>query len=289
MQPPHRDAVIDALKQRRVEFVREASSSWEILRISISVMFPMIMPAVCIGGRRLGLSLIGVDLNREEPLSLLSRNGYGPLEKLFSVGFINGPVSRLVDRLGFRSAMLSFVKDRSQFLEISRSFLDNTRRLVSMARDNGFSAVALADDIAGNSGLLFSPRHFQGLVLPVYREFASIVKSEGLFTFIHSDGDMRQVIGHLIEEGYDCLHPVDTQAKISLAELQKEYGERICLMGHIDLLGWDAERIRNEVDQAEESKTGGIILGSTGGIPVNVSDDNLCALYPGWTAGERQG
>ena len=86
--------------------------------------------------------------------------------------------------------------------------------------------------------------------LPVYSRIAAIIKAAGLYAFIHSDGDMRKVIDLIAEAGYDCIHPVDAQAGVSLSELQKEFGEKISFMGHIDMLGWDETRINNEIELA---------------------------------------
>jgi hypothetical protein len=147
----------------------------------------------------------------------------------------------------------------------------------------------LADDIAGNNGLLFSLRYFNDVVLPVYSRLAAIIKSAGLYAFIHSDGDMRKIIDLISEAGYDCLHPIDAQAGLDLPALQKEFGEKISFMGHIDMLGWDEKRIHDEIGLAEErSKNAGLILGSTGGISMGIPEDKLCLLYPSWKEREYQ-
>ena len=40
---------------------------------------------------------------------------------------------------------------------------------------------------------------------------------------------------------------------LDLPALQKEFGEKITFMGHIDMLGWDETRISNEIELAEEN------------------------------------
>ena len=233
--------------------------------------------------RDLGLSLVGVDLNQGWSRSLLAGKEYLPLKDFFTVGFINGPVARLVEERGFRDAMLSLRSKPTLFTESAANFLSDVRDLVEKAAQNGMSGIALADDIAGSNGLLFSPRLFHDLVLPVYREFAGIVKEKGLATFLHSDGDMRLIIDAIIDAGYECLHPIDAGAGQSSGELKKTYGHRLSFMGNIDLLAWDASRISDEIRLAEkEFVSGGLILGSTGGIPADLPQDRLRALYPKW-------
>lgn len=94
-------------------------------------------------------------------------------------------------------------------------------------------------------------------------------------------------MGLLIETGYDCIHPVDTQGGPDLYELREGFGEKVSFMGHIDLMSWGKERICSEVGLAEnEFRNGGLILGSTGGISMDLADDALRTLYPWDKRGE---
>jgi hypothetical protein len=237
----------------------------------------------------LGLSLVGVELNSEKSRFLLSDQAYKELQEYFVAGYINGPVSRLIEKYGFKKAMLSTRNDPALFADIAKDLTIEIAEKTALACTNGFKAIVLADDIAGTNGLLFSVPYFIDVVLPVYGRIASIIKSAGLCTFIHSDGDMRKVIDLLIEAGYDCLHPVDAQAGVSLSELQNGFGEKISFMGHIDMLGWSEKHINDEISFAEEKfKDGGLILGSAGGISMDIPEDKLCLLYPSWKQREHQ-
>jgi hypothetical protein len=63
----------------------------------------------------LGLSLVGVELNSEKSLPLLSSNAYKELQEYFIAGYVNGPISRLIEKYGFKKAMLSTRNDPSLF------------------------------------------------------------------------------------------------------------------------------------------------------------------------------
>jgi hypothetical protein len=231
----------------------------------------------------LGLSLVGVELNSEKSRSLLLDNAYKELQEYFVAGYINGPISRLIEKHGFKKAMLSTRNDPSLFASVAMELTKDVERKARLAQANACNAIVLADDIAGNNGLLFSSHYFEDVVLPVYHRIAGTVKAAGLYAFIHSDGDMTKAIDLIAEAGYDCLHPVDAQAGLDLSALQEEFGEKITFMGHIDILGWDETRISSEIKFAEEhSVNGGLILGSTGGISMNISEDKLRLLYPRW-------
>ena len=229
----------------------------------------------------LGLSLIGVGLDGERSESLLSEMRYKELEQYFTVGCINGPIAGLIESHGFFNAMLSIKNNPSLFPGIATKLLRDIEKKAKLAHTNGFRAIAIADDIAGNKGLLFSYDYFVDTVRPVYKEIAEIIKKNDLFTFFHSDGDTREVIEPLIEAGYNCIHPIDTQAGLNLYELKKEFGERVSFMGHIDFMVWSEEDINKEISLAEEEfKNGGLILGSTSGISMETVNGKLGVLYP---------
>jgi len=224
-------------------------------------------------------------------LAALSTGGYGDLADFFAIGCINGPFSHLLAREGFVGAMISTRKNPGLLSEIAGRQLAEMERYLTSARDKGLRAIALADDIAGKNGLLFSPVYFEQTVLPAYRSVAELAKSHGLYAFLHSDGDMRGVIGLLIDAGFTCLHPVDAQGGIDLRELRKGFPERISFMGHVDLMAWTEERIIDEIAAAEETfcAEGGLILGSAGGISLDVPRKALSVLYPAMREGGQEG
>jgi uroporphyrinogen decarboxylase len=230
---------------------------------------------------RLGLSAIGIDLNKSVSHGHLSPGLCTRLEEYFTIGFINGPFSRLIDTEGFVGAMVSTKKKPDLLQILATDFLSDVKAIGREAQSQGLKALALADDIAGKNGLLFSSDYFFNALLPHYKVFADIAKTYGLFVFLHSDGDMRTILDPLISAGFDCIHPVDVQSGQNLYKLAVDYGDRVTFMGHVDIMAWDAERVRDEVSAAERTFTsGGLILGSTGGISANIDENVLSALYP---------
>lgn len=231
----------------------------------------------------LGLSVVGVDLNGELPIALLKEGQYKRLQKYFTVGYINGPVAQAIIRLGFQQAMTCIKKDKRTLSDMVSVILKDVEEKCRLAGENGLNAIALADDIAGNNGLLLSPDDLNDIVLPCYIEAAELIKANGLFSFFHSDGDTRAIIESLIGAGYDCIHPVDNQAGLDLYELKKTFGNRVSFMGHVDIINRDDRQIAQEIKRAEDTfKEGGLVLGSTCGLSIETISDRLCALYPQW-------
>lgn len=232
--------------------------------------------------RAMGLSLVGLELNEGTPCLPPSALYAKELDNLFVTGYINGPISRLIDRDGFANAMLGMRKRPEDLSSVAGDLLRYVETRARKAREQGISAIALADDIAGSNGLLFSFDYFVDRVCPIYAAVASIIKDQGLFAFFHSDGNMRKAIDFLIRAGYDCVHPVDVLGGLDLYSLKEEFGDRVAFMGHMDVMAWGAERIVEETGRAErEFEKGGLILGSMGGISLDAKHEALRALYPG--------
>ena len=262
-------------------------------RTFLDVIFPEsrddYVEQLCRAAHLFDLSLVGVDLNEEWSRSLLRQGKYGRLREYFTVGYINGPVLRAIAQLGFKQAMLSIKKDRTTFFQVGSSLLEDIEDICRLAKENDLSAILLPDDIAGNRGLYFSYHDFAAAILPLYRQIASEIKKFGLFAFFHSDGDTRPIIKPLIEAGYDCIHPIDSQAGLDLYELKDAYKNMVSFMGHIDIVTWDDEKIRREINKAEKSfREGGLILGSTCGLSMKTVTEKLSVLYPQWRKRENE-
>ncbi len=231
----------------------------------------------------LGLSLVGIDIEDESSRNLLRTGRYRALEPFFVVGYLSGPIARLITHSGFFNAMIALKKDRALVARMTEAAVRDAEKAVTTAQANGMSGIAVADDIAGGEGLFFSFDYFAADLLPVYRAIAATVKVNNLYAFFHSDGNMRKAIGPLAESGYDCIHPVDARAGMDLYALAETPGTTASFMGHIDTMAWGRQRVEAEIRKAEERfRPGGVILGSSGGISLETMGEGFQALYPQW-------
>jgi hypothetical protein len=72
--------------------------------------------------------------------------------------------------------MLSIKNDATLFSDIVTNLVEDIENRAKLAHANGFSAIAITDDIAGNKGLLFSYDYFGDTICPVYKEISTIIK-----------------------------------------------------------------------------------------------------------------
>ncbi len=140
----------------------------------------------------------------------------------------------------------------------------------------GFDGAWVFCDLGYRNGLLFSPRHFNEQLRPTFRRLFDFFHAEGLPVILHSCGNVKELIPAFIEDGLDCLQPLEVKAGMGLLELKREFGDRIAFMGGIDVRSMadpDPNVIENEIRSKvlEAKKGGGYIYHSDHSVPNNVS------------------
>ncbi len=139
-----------------------------------------------------------------------------------------------------------------------------------------FDAAFLFCDLGYRNGLLFSPKHFEEQLHPVFKELCTFFHGKGMPVMLHSCGRVKDLIPYFIEEGIDCLQPLEVKAGMDLIELKNKYGDKISFMGGIDvrLMSMEDPRpLEKEIkDKFEVAKQGGgYIYHSDHSIPKDVS------------------
>ncbi len=147
-----------------------------------------------------------------------------------------------------------------------------------------FDGAWLCCDLGYRNGLLFSPHHFQEQLRPVLQYLFNYFNAQGMPIILHSDGCVRDLIPYFIEDGVNCLEPVETKAKMDLFELKKQFGDKLAFMGGIDVRAMaDADPfvIENEIKtKVPFAKKGGgyIYVCDADVVPKNVSFKQYCRI-----------
>ncbi|MEW6355811.1 MAG: uroporphyrinogen decarboxylase family protein [Planctomycetota bacterium] len=181
----------------------------------------------------------------------------------FSMALVENPelVARMFDRLG------------QLHLDIFRNAADI----------ENVGAMWYTDDIAYTEGLMVSPRVLRKHVFPWMRKMKQVCKEKDLPLFFHSDGDLSEVLDDLIEIGVNGLQPIEPKA-MDIAELKRKIGDRVCLIGNLDL-GYTLTRgtpqeVRAEVRQRihDCAPGGGYMVGSSNTVTNYVPVENFKAM-----------
>lgn len=152
------------------------------------------------------------------------------------------------------------------------------------AAAKGVNGVILADDVAFNGGMMISPQSWRECFLPSLARQVEEINRLGLAAFYHSDGNYLEIIPDLITVHFQGLQCLEERCGMDMADLQEEYGEHICLWGHID--SEDTFKVQDPgylqvlTDNLQKlSRCRGLILGTNSGLYEGMDIGGLKAIY----------
>lgn len=181
-------------------------------------------------------------------------------------------------KIHLENMLEAMVTDPEWIRDVIDTGVEMTLGLFKMLIDEGyeFDGYWCSDDLGYRNGLMFAPQEFRDLVMPAHKRLCDFCHENGVFAILHSCGNFNEVVPELIEIGWDCLQPLEVKAGMDVVELKRKYGNKISLMGGIDVRvmadGTDKE-LEDEVGEkiSIAKQGGGYIYHSDHSVPDNVS------------------
>lgn len=141
-----------------------------------------------------------------------------------------------------------------------------------------FDFAAGWEDICFKAGPIVSPRWFRRVITPRYQRIHQRLKAHGIdLWWIDCDGDVRPILPYMMEGGVNCLFPFEVNGCAHPAELLKEYGKDLRIMGGFDkmALGKGPEAIKAYMETlAPLVERGGFIPFCDHRCPPNVKPED---------------
>ena len=151
--------------------------------------------------------------------------------------------------------------------------------------------IMFMDDWGAQNRLLISPRVWQELFKPLYKEYCDLAHSHGKFAFMHSDGHISSIYKDLIEIGVDALN--SQLFCMDMNDLAKRAKGRITFWGEIDrqhvLPSSDPQKGRDAVRKVARhlyDPAGGIIAQFEFGAGANPS--TAMAIFEEWEEVQKE-
>ena len=107
-------------------------------------------------------------------------------------------------------------------------------RAEQLSKHGGLDGFALCSDYCFNNGPFLSPAMFGEFVTPYLKQLVEGYKDLGFYVIKHTDGNFLPIIDDLLEGEPHALHSLDPQAGIDIAEIKRDYGDRVCLIGNVN-------------------------------------------------------
>jgi len=156
-------------------------------------------------------------------------------------------------------------------------------------RDAGSDVAMTASDIADNAGLFFNPQQMDRFILPYLEQWSDSVHAMGMFSLMHSDGDLTPYLERIAETTLDALQAIDPVAGMDLLRSKEIVGDRLCLCGNVDcglLVTGAPEAVHAATAEilARWGKRGGLVLGASNAVQREVPLENYRAMVAAWKA-----
>jgi hypothetical protein len=202
-------------------------------------------------------ALKGTDLGRVSQLCRTS-------DKFVLSGLCAHPFEKMQFIRGTSALYLDLLESRDAVLTLRNMVHRFTLESIRLWLDAGVDGVKLMDDWGWQGGLLISPSLWRELFKPLYKEYCDLIHGEGRYVFFHSDGNIQDIIGDLVEVGVDALN--SQLFLMDIEELGREFRGKVTFWGEIDrqhvLHSGDVSKVASAVQRvrrALEHPAGGAI------------------------------
>ena len=211
---------------------------------------------------------------------------YASNTDMFIMAQIGGPISMLNEMIGMEDYLVYCLTNTEEIITLGEKIMEYEIAKAKLFIDKKADGILIADDMAFNSGTFFNPELMRKIAFPLYKHaIKEIKKHKDVPVLLHTDGNIMKVMDDIVESGFDGLQSIQPSAGMDIAKVKKDYGDKLCLMGNIDL---DyvmtfappeevEEVVKNTIDIAAPG--GGFII-STCNILVDViPPENALAMY----------
>ncbi len=135
---------------------------------------------------------------------------------------------------GFNNMLVDPYLNYDEFINLRDKILNLNIALIKQWLKIGVDAIWISDDWGGQETILMNPDDWRKFYKPCYKKMFDLIHKNGAHVWMHSDGNITQIIPDLIEIGLNVLHPVQSQA-MNIEELGKRFGGKLCFFGGADV------------------------------------------------------
>jgi hypothetical protein len=162
--------------------------------------------------------------------------------------------------------------------------LKTTLMLAEAMLERGLHGLHGGYDWASAKGPVFSPRHFRKFVFPRLKQITDLCHRFGVPFVKHTDGNINVLIEDMIAAGVDGFHAIEPRAGMDIAQLKRDYGDRLTLIGNVDcstvLVDGPGEAVRDATRKviAVAASGGGFLLSTSNSAHPGVKPEYYLAM-----------
>jgi uroporphyrinogen decarboxylase len=153
--------------------------------------------------------------------------------------------------------------------------------------DLGVEIGLSTSDLADNHSTFMNPSQLERFVWPYLDRWVEALKELGMFSILHSDGNLRACLDRIADSGVNCLQAIDPTAGMNMLRVKQQVGSRLCLSGNIDcklLLSESPDSVFEATKELLNTCTGGggLIVGASNAVQSVVPVENYLAITRAW-------
>lgn len=146
------------------------------------------------------------------------------------------PFEHIARTIGRDMLLTMMAEEANKASQLFSDSLELTLTICQSILDKGyrFGGAWLWGDLAYGKGLLFSTDYYNAFLFDIHKEMCDFFAKNRMPVIFHSDGNVNELIPHLIEAGVRAIEPLESDTGMNIKWLKKEYGKDLVLFGGID-------------------------------------------------------
>ena len=138
---------------------------------------------------------------------------------------------------GHENMLAGMLLEPEWILDMANTYAEQTIALqqILFEQEGKPDGIWYYEDMGYKLKPFLSPQLYREMLMPFHKRTFDFAKAEGLPVILHSCGFIEPLLPSLIEAGIDCLQAMEVKAGMDLLRIYRAYGERIALMGGIDV------------------------------------------------------
>jgi len=185
---------------------------------------------------------------------------------------------------GFSNFLEMLLTDLASIEKLLDILMDFTINEIKLYVNNGVDLIELLGDLGTELSLFLSPDLWRRIFKPRLKNIIDAFKKENVYFFLHSDGNIKDIIPDLIEAGLDILNPIQPEC-MNPADIKKDFGDKIVLHGTMSMQktflsanpGDVVEETRSRIEKC--GNKGGLILAPSNVFTPDIPIVNIDAFY----------
>jgi len=207
-----------------------------------------------------------------------------PLDEIVPCAHLNSILEPIWEGIGL-GLLIKLIRKNKR--KIQRYIDLRTKLAVKAAKmlaETDFDIFFMCDDSALKNTTMINPKYHRELIVPAYKKIVHEIRKAGKYALFHSDGFTEPYFEGLIDAGFSGVESLEPMAGMNLKHLKEVYGDKLCLIGNIDvsqLLPYGTkDDVKNAVKKCirDAGEGGGYILSPCTDITNSCKLENVISM-----------